>query len=49
MEKPFTPNEVKKKNKKQKLNFLTMAENSTMMLQQFSNINALFRKHGCPN
>jgi hypothetical protein len=26
-----------------------MVENSTTMVQQFINTNALFQKHGCPN
>jgi hypothetical protein len=49
MEKPLTPNEVKKRTKNKSLIFLAMVENSTTMVQQFINTNALFQKHGCPN
>jgi hypothetical protein len=45
MEKPFTRDEVKKQNKKQKFNvsehFLTMVEKNTSMLQQFIKTNVL--------
>jgi hypothetical protein len=47
MEKPFTPDEVKKQSKKKKLDvyeyFSTMVENSTTMLQQFVETNVLFK------
>jgi hypothetical protein len=47
MAKPFTPNEIFFKNKKQKLNvyehFSTMVENNTTMLQQFAQTNVLLR------
>jgi hypothetical protein len=46
MEKPFISDEVRKQNKKEKLNvyeyFSTMVENNTTMLQQFVETNVLF-------
>jgi hypothetical protein len=47
MEKPFTLDEVSKKNLKKKLNvykhFSTMIKNNAIMLQQFVENNASFR------
>jgi len=47
LDKPITPNEVIKQNKRQKINvlehFSTMVENNTTMLQQFAKTSALLK------